>query len=542
VTHSQIKAALQGYALPILVLRPNRVRYGNIAMSHPQSRLPEILNGFYNRITRLDDFERRLDERAARLRRRIANVLDHVPVHRHSHLRVFITHDALPVKPEPDTPNPDPPTIDWTLQIEGKLLVGHLDYASAAAHDARVGFVPPTDDLDRSKAEKEEEELSPVDFTHLFEKANVEFQTVYMPRPNPMAAAKPKTPTKKSSRRATKSPSATFEEKEVDPRTLSVSQTAEFCWERTMSADALAFHVRYTSPPPPAHSQQIHAAIAHIQLYPNVEGQETTYQVSKELAEALFPSHGPGVVGSTIGTKRKIDEVAIEIPCLENEIEIPSGLTMSELIQGFFTYVQDRNLCDDSDMSTIVCDEALQQLFEVDRIPFSQIQVMLVTKNLIRNVSNEPVRLKYILRPDQFVAPSHISLDSHLPAQLQLDMDVNLPAFFPYRARELKRRIKRRELEYTSSRTKARYILMARRSKNEETVKQQIEQAVTGHIVGRDMIPILAALAKAAPPHTEARLASHLDAKISFMFGQAEEHQKAAQDAWNRLSILEGTS
>merc|ERR1740117_1577993 len=49
----------------------------------------------------------------------------------------------------------------------------------------------------------------------------------------------------------------------------------------------------------------------------------------------------------------------------------------------------------------------------------------------------------------------------HNPTVCSFDMDVSLPSFFNYRARELLRRVKKREFEYTTCRTKARYLLVA---------------------------------------------------------------------------------
>jgi hypothetical protein len=90
------------------------------------------------------------------------------------------------------------------------------------------------------------------------------------------------------------------------------------------------------------------------------------------------------------------------------------------------------------------------------------------------------------------------------------------------------RRIKRRELEYTSSRTKARYMLMSRRAKDEEAVKLKIDQVVSGRQLGENMQPVMAALSKSAPPNTEARTASHLDVRMSYLLGRLREHHQAA--------------
>jgi hypothetical protein len=148
---------------------------------------------------------------------------------------------------------------------------------------------------------------------------------------------------------------------------------------------------------------------------------------------------------------------------------------------------------------------------------------------------------------------------------LQLDMDVAVPALFPYRARELLRRIKRRELEYTSSRTKARYLLNARRAKDEEQVKHWIDTIVSSISKGcsvrqqvslqpatsttttttgpSDLLtPITAALAKAAPPRTEARMSAHFDTRLSHLLTQLQQRQQRAHAAWQKVEYQTATA
>jgi hypothetical protein len=126
------------------------------------------------------------------------------------------------------------------------------------------------------------------------------------------------------------------------------------------------------------------------------------------------------------------------------------------------------------------------------------------------------------------------------PTLLQLDMDVWVPSLFPFRCREILRRIKRRELEYTSCRTKARYILMARKAKDEEDVKNKIGQVVAREHLGRDLIPVQNALAKAALPRTEARVVHQTDARLSLLLARLEEECASAQTQWKELQDLVG--
>jgi hypothetical protein len=510
-------------------------------MSLPLSRLTEIFDGFHNQICRIDDLERRIDERAVRSRRRVANLLDHSKPYRNSHLRLFVTHHhALPVPVDPEQPPQPKKHPLWTMNIEGKLLIGHLDHAGAAAFDSKTGYTPPTDDLDRSRGEKEEEEVPAIQFTHFFEKVAVQFYTVYQPKQK-AATPKKKTPSKKTSRRGSstaKSPVPVVEEREVDPRLLTASEKTELIWSKAMmSDDALAFSFQYPEAPPTVPGKLVHSVVASIQLYPADANADPIYQVSAELSSVLFPSHGPEPGAGDKGKKRKGDEMSDspvdEVVALENEIAIPQGLTMKEITVAFFTYIRDKMLCDEADKSVVVCDKVLQKLFLTERFPFAQLRELLFGRNLVRDISNEPLRLTYIMK-EETASPDLSSPDRTMPSEenppglLQLDTDVAVPALFPYRTRELMRRIKRRELEYTSSRTKARYMLMSRRAKDEETVKLKLDQVVSGRQLGEGMQPVMAALAKSAPPNTEARTGSQLDVRMSYLLGRLREHHQAA--------------
>jgi hypothetical protein len=224
---------------------------------------------------------------------------------------------------------------------------------------------------------------------------------------------------------------------------------------------------------------------------------------------------------------------------MENEIDIPQGLTIKEITNAFFMYVRDRKLSDEADKSLIMANKVLAKLFQTDSFAFSQLQTMLFARNLIRKISTDPIRLIYVMTQNTAcLDPSSPPPDANAdpltqipPSLLQLDADVKVPNLYPYRTRELMRRVKRRELEYTSSRTKARYMLVSRKAKDEETVKLKIDQVVAGRQMGADLQPVMSALAKGAPPHTEARTASHIDARMSYLLGRLQEHQKAAMSA-----------
>ncbi|KAL7562972.1 hypothetical protein ACA910_018611 [Epithemia clementina (nom. ined.)] len=588
------------------------------------STLHKIIVSAHDQISRIDELERKVDERCIRLRRRTCNILDSslTAPYRLSHLRCFATHayypngisndeahqadasitagdssktdekstaDAAAAASILTTGRPENSNNTWVLRLEGKLLIGHLDHASAKAHDQKVGYVAPADDLDRSKGEKEEDEVIPFQFTHFFERVEVEFQTTYSPRPHPMAKKKSPPASKKrrtgnSCSSSTSTKQSLLEENFVDPKLLVVSPTTTLVWTQTTAAtaDAHAFDYHYDSPPPVEKFRyQIHSVVARVQLFSNQQqaaNKDPLYELSPSLAKELFPMHAVAVAAesaeshannttTTAGTasnsnndlskKRKAEDgspgafsspgksnSSSVVPPVENEVHIPDGLTMRQIAMAFFTYIHDHQLCDESDRGTIICDERLQNLFQLERFNFSGLQQLLLSNNLVKPMSGNPVKLTYIMKEDTattYCPPppplgSKGDDDVFEPLQFQFDMDVMVPSLFPFRSREILRRMKRRELEYTSSRTKARYLLMARRAKEEEDVKMMIDQVVSGHQLGSEYIPIFTALAKAAPPHTEARRAAQCDAKVSFLMAKIQEHVAAATNAWKNVA------
>lgn len=525
-----------------------------------ENGVSSILASAHERLRRIDDLERRINDRAVRARRRISNLLEHAPSHRQSHLRCFITHQYETIPPTETSPLP---ASEWKLRIEGKLLIGHLDHESAEAYDRKTNYKAPTDDLDRSKGEKEEEEVVPVKFTHFFDKVEAQFQPIYSPKPNPMAAAmlKKKSPSGSKKRRTGGGKASVATDDEEFRRSLVVNPFSEgMTWKKSMSEDAHAFDLTYRAPPPHESRYQIHCVIAKVQLYPTTK--DPLYKVAPTLLEKVFPNHPnnepskPPSNAPSSSKKRPAQEAEQlpEIPT-DPEIDIPETWTMSDLSMAFYQYIQDNRLFDETNPSTVVCNEALKSLFHLERFSFAQLQSLLISHDLVRRNPQhgvEPVRLTYICKIANSINPpppdgfSTNDDEERIPALLQLDMDIWVPSLFPFRCREILRRIKRRELEYTSSRTKGRYILMARKAKDEEDVKTKIEDVVAKEQLGRDVIAVQTALAKAAPPRTEARMVSYTDARLSLLMEKVEEECTEAQETWNEyqqiLSILEKAS
>jgi hypothetical protein len=544
-------------------------------------RVPEIWEDFFEQMDEIDALEKRLNEHATRARRRTASLLDQTPTHRRSHLRMFVTHKY------------DKDLSRWTLVVEGKLLVGHLDHKRAALVEqegelakakssggtdvspkdgpvrslaisptAAASTSTPKTEADataksdrsqyRSMGEREEDPIEPVLFTYIFDKLVVVFRTIYQPKKPPVSKSS-FSAAKKS--RSTKRKAEKQDVASVNPRHLRASEPTKLIWNKEDAPDSHAFFVNYTNdeaarPPPP--EMKFHSVVATITMYSTRS--ETLYQPSTALAEKFFPKHKneSGRSSRSGDSKRpKSDEAVDEAPIpLDNEIAAPSLLTMDEIIHALFQYIHDKNLQDANDKSLISCDKVLSSLLDCESLSFADLQQTLLSKELVVPVEADesPIVLTYVMteKTTSPQSPSHESSaiaedddDEHQNQVLSFDMDVWVPSLLHYRSRDILRRIKRREFEYTSSRTKARYLMVASRG-NEDIVKTKIEQAVSGRGYAAENIPVFLALAKAAPKDSEARGSAQADAKICALLERLDECTRSADASWEVVGALNG--
>lgn len=538
--------------------------------SFPISRVPQIWEKFLNRIDQIEKLEAKLNEHVKRYRRRIACGLDQTPAHRKSHMRLFVTHKHLS-ESEVHGRN------TWTLVVEGKLLIGLLDHASAQHVDKHGPFsrehksspeegdeslksynilpsIPPETPVDeggtsradrnkyRSVGDVEEDPVEPTLFTHAFDKMVVTFRTVWQPETLPQSMAS-LTPPKKSRKRKAETLQAPAA---INPKHLRMSSATKVSWTKKQSGDAHSFRINYTAMDPPE-SMKFHSVVASIDLQPNRP--ETLYRPSPTLAESIFPKHA--ALPSRKGKLRKVGENGAEnegtIP-LENQIQVPSFLTMKEVIMGFHQYIIDKKLQDEGDKSLILCDKTLSDLLECDSLNFGDLQKTIRKKNLVSAVGldEDPIELTYVMNetngsiqePLPPTPKGSTATPGHHGQLLSFDTDVYVPSFFHWRSREIMRRIKRREFEYTSSRTKARYMLVASRG-NEDTIKTKIGECISGQGYAEENIPIFAALAKAAPIGSEAKGAAQIDSKTCALIGSLDQSSRQVQTAWSVVGAFE---
>ena len=598
-----------------------------IAMS---SQVPAIWQRFFQQMDRIDQLEQQIEEHVSRKRRRIQNLSEQMPSHRHSNVRVFCTHQF------------EPYSGIWTVVVEGKLLIGNLDHASAAKVDKEgVLSVRDTDQTDeqtklsqKSKSTaagdtnsntpnrndykiqaEEEKPVEPVLFTHLFDKVEVSFRTIYQPRTAANQSYDASLFTAKKSRSAKRGKAQQPEpETQVNPADLRSSPPTKLTWnkyanalaasqQKPSSPDANAFRLQYNnhfSERPPPMNMKFHSIVADIRLYPsrppvkqddNNANVEQVYQVvNEQLRETFFA----GKYGKTEEKKAEAsaavdpatgqpavptqptDSSAYDIP-LENEIHVPLFLSYNEIVMALFQYIQDKNLYDPKDRSLVVCDKVLTEILGVESVNFGYMKQLLLEKNLIkcivtpaRNPNNayqygisnsqqatepsNPVCLTYVMNEKSTSLQSPVGFqeeetpgapprrtitksDDHAPSVLSFDLDVAVPSLFNYRARDLMLNVKKREFEYTTCRTKARYMLVAAKG-NEDVVKTKIEQAISGQGYEAENIPVFLALARAAHPHSEARLAAQIDAKTCDLMGRVQETSEKASAAWAAVDAM----
>ena len=473
------------------------------------SRLKQIWQTHSKQWQRLDELENCIEEAVMRKRRRIANLLDEMPTFRKSHLRLFISHKVIRATAQ-----------TYELIVEGKLLVGHLDHKRAKeVDDALYGgqVNPDVDPSDRSQyrggiSERESDTpVEPIQFTHLFDQFHATVYTVWQSNIPDL-----KTPSKRQKGKR-QSPAYLEGALQASPKTV-------LLWRREVtpadtptiatSPDSHAFILPYSCPEPPSTDLTFHSVVVELQMWLR-SGDEVLYQPSVTLGKALFPQHA-----NAAPLKKRARRDGKDAIPTENELFAPSLLTMEEIVSAFFHYIQFKKLQNEEEKSIVVCDKTLQSLFECDSFNFADLQFFLTSKNLISDATNEPCSFTYIISPD----------NEH--SVLSLDLDANIPSLFHYRCRELLRRLKQREFEYTSSRTKARNWLMTGRA-SEDKVRQVLDDCVTGQGFTKEHICGWLALARAAPEGSEARQTALLDAQICYLLDRAEQHATSAQAAWD---------
>jgi hypothetical protein len=125
------------------------------------------------------------------------------------------------------------------------------------------------------------------------------------------------------------------------------------------------------------------------------------------------------------------------------------------------------------------------------------------------------------------------------PNVLSCDVDIDVAHLFHSHCRDILRRIKMREYEYTSCRTKALRTVEQTRAL-EDVIKERLENIVKQKGLTMGHQPVLAALAKEASDGSEARIAAHLDSKTALLLDRLERHCEQAHACWKIVNSCRG--
>lgn len=251
------------------------------------------------------------------------------------------------------------------------------------------------------------------------------------------------------------------------------------------------------------------------------------------------------------------------------EQHIPNTLTMDEALHAIFFYIRTRNLQDLIDLSVVNNNEQLTNLFGCSRMLFSDVRGLLMEKKLLVKVEpfTHPIILHYDMTLDgsepltkkRSVKTSAEKVDDLelttrrravnneydntqpdaeqlevVPHQTMLscDVDIDIPNLFHVRTRDVLRRTKYREFEYTSNRIKAVRSLVATKV-DEETAKQVLGDVVTGKGYAPYHKQALMAMAKGSHPGGEAHRAALIDLRTASLLEKLEEQSSLARGYWD---------
>lgn len=436
----------------------------NTTPGSKESAVVAQLRSFQSKMRDMDALEDRMHKRLARARRRILLHEQTYSALRSSHLRVFVSHSYTPeltkagamaalmqgkdVKPSPAI---------WRLHVEGKLIVDFLN----AKTPKEVGNGDDEEEVN-------DRLVQPVKFTHMFDKIMVSFQTIFETLP----VSNPPSKKKKSSRRSSgASKTVAPPKQEETQKSVSSCQQLDIACKNHSETDMWTFEYLQPPSPEPANKWRVHSVVAKIDLYrryryPGPPGSNVQvvacdgrYRIlSSALQKGLFPHHGPETVDLLTGKRRNYSQPQVaEIPA-HNEVHIPSTLSMQEISMAFFTYIHDRSLVSPQDKTLVLADKLLQDLLGMEQFPFSQLQHLLLSKNLIAPLGREqqiedPVRVTYLMDSASGCTLGRAPVDDS-SSILQFDCDIMVPNLLGARLRHLLRRVKSREVAYATARAK----------------------------------------------------------------------------------------
>jgi len=368
----------------------------------------------------------------------------------------------------------------WTLVIEGGLLIKHLDHDSAKIVDDKLdkglpilgssGSSNADEDMNGTTATKSSESstklkdqwkggnnereneitIDPINFTHLFDKLEVELKII---KKNDKAEVLETSAITRSGHGSVPEP----------PKPEEIAEVKKIVWERSKSnaPDTNAFFIAHNEDSEfKSMGGKVFTSIfstdkisAKIKLYRR-QGDETNYIPSIQLCEVFFPTFidekaagdtgkrssdksknkkrkrssaaGGGDVSRTnsitnlaemimneasnssmMGSIPPGKEAAFanrQMPPVttfpsaadhpDKEVYVPKTITMDEALYAIFFYIRTRELQDPNDRSIVNNDETLTNLFGCSRMLFSAVRGLLIEKQLVQPCT-QPIVFHY---------------------------------------------------------------------------------------------------------------------------------------------------
>lgn len=247
---------------------------------------------------------------------------------------------------------------------------------------------------------------------------------------------------------------------------------------------------------------------------------------------------------------------------LEEKEGVPNTITMDEAVAAVFFYVRSRRLQDPQDASIINNDEQLSKLFGCNRMLLSAVRPLLIQKGLLVKVEpcTHPIIFNYAMTPDgkepltpkkadaaptkgddaksgrrrisatEKAASAEEEEEEEPPMQTMLscDIDIQVPNLYHNRSKDVLRRIKNREFEYTSARTRAFRSLLTT-FVHEDTARQVLGDAARGRGYAPYHKKAWMALAQGAVEGGEAQKAAMIDLRTTSLVEKLEERCAMAQ-------------
>lgn len=256
----------------------------------------------------------------------------------------------------------------------------------------------------------------------------------------------------------------------------------------------------------------------------------------------------------------------------EREVVIPQTISMDEALQAVFFYIRTRGLQDATDLSIINNDDTLASLFGCSRMLLSAVTGLMLQRGLLVKVEQgtHPIVFNYEMtvggaeplskksdadaKKDGDITLTRTRADGAkkdkesaedeaaappIQTMLSCDADIEIPNLFHSRTRDILRRTKAREYDFTSCRNKAKNALVAT-NVNDTTAKLVVDDVIAGKGYSPHHKQALMALAKSAHDGGESQRASLIDLRTTSLMEKLEEQTMVAKGYWDVIDACKG--